>query len=238
MQLLFLIYSDWPGISVTPSQDIWNTVWTAACEWAAGLCYPLCRVELGERQARAMMSPSLANKLGLTLWGPWRKGKGMEWECAVAVLQDNIHGRWEAMVMLGEAGGGASWNLCKGEGQMTPATGIAVKEDQDLIQTAASNWVDTPIFTSDPREKNNTFVGPCLVSSRWLFSMQNRRKWKEVGVVIFLEKIFFFLDSISLKAVPSFFLIKGQSLIWIFINSSFCRPLCLNALIKHKVFFS
>lgn len=60
--------------------------------------------------AGAMMSPSPANKLGLTLWGPWRKGEGMEWECGVATLQNDIHGRWEAAVMLGEGRRGSFMN--------------------------------------------------------------------------------------------------------------------------------
>lgn len=121
----------------------------------------LCRERLA-RQVRVMMSPSLANKLGLTLWGPWRKGKGIEWECAVAMLQDNIHGRWEAMVMLGEVGCTTSWSPCMGEGRMTPANGIAVKED--LTQTERSNWDDTLVSVSDWREKNNTI----LQCSFWL----------------------------------------------------------------------
>lgn len=95
-----------------------------SCMWMRSGAPPSkCREQLGERQAGAMMSPSLANKLGLTLWGPWRKGKGIEWECAVATLQDYIHGRWGTMV----SGGGckASWNLCAGKMQMAPTTGRA-----------------------------------------------------------------------------------------------------------------
>lgn len=128
-----------------------------SCMWMSSRALlSLCRVWLGERQGRVMMSPSLANKLRLTLWGPWRKGEEMEWEFAVAMLQDNIHGRWEAMVMLGEGSGKDSWNLCKGEGQMTPASVITVKKEENLIQTATLKWDNTPIFSSDPREKTIT----------------------------------------------------------------------------------
>lgn len=115
----------------------------------------LCRAQLGGRQARAMMSPSPANKLWLTLWGPWRKGNGMEWECAVVMLQDDIHRRWEAMVMLGEGGGKAPWNLWEGEGQMTTAAGIAAEEKEILIQMETSNTHDSSIFISNPREQQS-----------------------------------------------------------------------------------
>lgn len=121
----------WLGWERCNSESRYKKYSMNSCMWMSSRALlSLCRVQLGERQTRAMMSPPLANKLGLTLWGPWRKGKGIEWECAVAMLQDNIHGRWEAMVMLGEGGGEASWNLRKGEGQMTPTTGIAVKEEK------------------------------------------------------------------------------------------------------------
>lgn len=131
IQLLFLIRSGWPRISTTQSQK-WNAELTAACEWGAGAPPSKCREQLGERQAGAMMSPSLANKLGLTLWGPWRKGKGIEWECAVATLQDYIHGRWVTVV----SGGGreASWNPSAGKMQMTPNDGLASPQKQNNIQ--------------------------------------------------------------------------------------------------------
>lgn len=125
-----------------------------------GSAIPMQSAAWRERQARVMMSPSPANKLGLTLWGPWRKGKGMEWECAVAMLRDNIHRRWEAMVMLGEGGGQAPWNLCEGEGQTTPQP-LATPAKDERIQTAMSAWHGAPVFFTDPRGKNN-FSGPSL----------------------------------------------------------------------------
>lgn len=69
---------------------------------SSGALSSLCRVWLTERQAGAMMSPSLANKLWLTLWEPGSKGNGTEWECTIVVPQESIHWRWEAVVMLGE----------------------------------------------------------------------------------------------------------------------------------------
>ena len=84
MQLLFLIYSDWPGISVTQSQDMWNTVRTAACEWAAGLCYPYaeCGLERG-RLERWWVHSSRIN------WG-WLceglEGREREWNENVLLL--------------------------------------------------------------------------------------------------------------------------------------------------------
>lgn len=173
IQVLFLIYSDRPVITVTQSQDVWNTSMTSCMRMSSRALLSLCRVQLRERQARAMMSPSLANKLWLTLWGPWRKGNGMEWECAVIMLQDSSHRRWEAMAMWGEGGGKASWNLCKGEGQMTSATGIAVEDEGVLIQMTTSNWHDSFIFISDPRGKQNNFA---LLHVKLLsFQNQNRR---------------------------------------------------------------
>lgn len=43
------------------------------------------------------------------------------------------------MVMLGEGGGKAPWNLWEGEGQMTTAAGIAAEEKEILIQMETSN---------------------------------------------------------------------------------------------------
>lgn len=60
--------------------------------------------------------------------------------------------------MLAERGGKSSWNLCKGEGQMTAATGTTVEEENVLIQMTTSNWHDSSIFISDPREKQNNFA--------------------------------------------------------------------------------
>lgn len=54
----------------------------------------------------------------------------------------------------GEGGRQASWNLCQGEGRVTPAVGIAVIEEEYPTQTATSNWHDTPVFITDPGEKN------------------------------------------------------------------------------------
>lgn len=61
------------------------------------------------RQAGAMMSPSLAHKLWLTLWG--LEGKEMEWNENAASLRcgmasgEKMRGE---MVMVGEGGGNAS----------------------------------------------------------------------------------------------------------------------------------
>lgn len=216
MQLLFLIYSDWPGIIVTQSQDVWNTVRTAACEWAAGLCHPYAeRGSERERKARVMMSPSPANKLGLTLWGPWRKGKGMEWECAVAMLRDNIHRRWEAVVMLGEGGGQAPWNLCEGEGQRTPSRRHRPRKTNAFKRQCRR---DTTLqFSSLTHEEKQLFRPLRFVSTRCLFQMQNRavtvktsqrRTCRPVSEHspkkhFFFSFFFFFtLDGKPLKAVP------------------------------------
>ena len=222
MQLLFLIYSDWPGIIVTQSQDVWNTVRTAACEWAAGLCHPYAeRGSERERQARVMMSPSPANKLGLTLWGPWRKGKGMEWECAVAMLRDNIHRRWEAVVMLGEGGGQAPWNLCEGWRAEDPEPPASPAKDQ-RFQTAMSAWHDTPGFFTDPRGKT-TFQALRFVSSWCLFQMQNRavtmktsqRACRPVSEHSPKKRFFLFLFFYpwrqTTKGCAIFFLLKGKA---------------------------
>lgn len=158
IQVLFLIYSVCPWITVTECQDVWNII-MKSCMWMSSRALlSSCRPWYGDRQARAMMSTSLANKLWLTLWGPWRKGNGMEWECAVVMLQDSTHRRCEAMVMLAERGGESSWILCKGEGQMAAATGINVEDKKVLIQMTTSNRHDFSIFVSDPREKPNNLA--------------------------------------------------------------------------------
>lgn len=215
MQLLFLIYSDWPGIIVTQSQDVWNTVRTAACEWAAGLCHPYAeRGSERERQARVMMSPSPANKLGLTLWGPWRKGKGMEWECAVAMLRDNIHRRWEAVVMLGEGGGQAPWNLCEGEGQRTPSRRHRPRKTNAFKRQCRR---DTTLQFSSLTHEEKQLFRPFASCQRDVFSRCKTEPWqwkqvKEERVaqcrniplrnISFSFFLFFTLDGKPLKAVP------------------------------------
>lgn len=178
----------------------------------------LCKVQHGERQARVMMSPSPVNKLGLTLWGPWRKGNGIEWECAVAMLQDNIHGRWEAIVMVGEGGGKlhktfvrwraddpGHWHIREIEAKSYSSGDIKARQQ--------------PHFHWWPKQKhkNNTRV---ISSCLFFHKMQNRnvketKSNNSMSPSVIPDYIFF--DRISLKASPSLCFWKGQSLLWIFI---------------------
>lgn len=156
IQVLFLIWCDRAGISVTQSQDVWNGGMNGCMRMSRRAPLSPCRPRLAERQARAMMSPSLANKLWLTLWGPWRKGNGMEWECAAVMLRESIHGRWEAAAVLGEAGGDASRRepFREGEGHTTAAATAGEEEEESPYSYGNINLRRSFHFYQWPARKN------------------------------------------------------------------------------------
>lgn len=112
------------------------------------------------RQARAMMSPSLAHKLWLTLWG--LEGKEMEWNenapslCCGMASGEKMRGemvmvRWGRLQRLLE-------NLRMGEGHAATATNGSSKERPDLYDSVNLRWRRP------------------LLSITW---EENREKWRE-----------------------------------------------------------
>lgn len=161
IQVLFLIWCDRAQISVTQSQDVWNGGMNGCMRMSSRAPLSPCRPRLAERQARAMMSPSLANKLWLTLWGPWRKGNGMEWECAAVMLRESIHGRWEAAAVLGEAGGDASRRkpFREGEGHTTAAVTAGEEEEgESLFVRQRQPETELPLLSVTREENGRLWV--------------------------------------------------------------------------------
>lgn len=107
IQVLFLIWRDQAGDQC--DSEIRCMIRGRMRMSAAAAVIPMQSCSSWRGQARAMMSPSLAHKLWLTLWG--LEGKEMEWNenapslrCGMA-SGEKMRGE---MVMVGEGGGDAS----------------------------------------------------------------------------------------------------------------------------------
>jgi len=164
-----------------------------------------------------------------------RTGKGIEWECAVSFV---------ARLYSWKMGGNGKWRRL--QNFMKPLNRWKADNPNPMHQCwrkeNINQMVETLSFSSVKWEKKN-IVWAWFMSLCCFLKMRNRSLTKkevknsmQPSVVTILEKNVLFLDSASLKAVPSFFILKGQNQIWIFMNSTFCGPLCSNALMKQKMF--
>lgn len=105
---------------------------------------------LRRRQARAMMSPSLAHKLWLTLWS--LEGEEMEWNekapslCCGMPLGEKMRGE---MVMVGEGGADASSNTSAWAKGTRPQPTTAARGA--LIYVTAAIWGGGVRFDQQPR---------------------------------------------------------------------------------------
>lgn len=84
-------------ITVTQSQDLWNTSMKSCMRMSSRALMYLMHSWAWWKEGHGDDESPLVNKSWLTLWGPWRKGNGMRIFRCYAVG----HRRWEVMVMWG-----------------------------------------------------------------------------------------------------------------------------------------